>query len=334
MTARPVVVVLRAAGDDRTFPQIEADVEVRYADVDTLAEALPGAQVLLLWDFFSGALEAAWHRADALEWIHIAAAGVDTLLFDELVASPVVVTNSRGVFDGPIAEFVLAAILAFAKDLPGSLRLQQRGIWRHRETEEIAGTHAMIIGPGAIGRAVARLLTAVGMRVSGAGRTARDGDPDFGTVHASADLASVVGDVDHLVVIAPLTAQTRGLVDGAVLAALPAHARLINVGRGESVVTADLVAALEAGRSDDPARARTGIAGAALDVFDTEPLPADHPLWGMDEVLISAHMSGDVVGWRDRLAEVFVDDFDRYRAGTAPAHLPNVVDKERGFAVG
>ncbi|WP_182358434.1 D-2-hydroxyacid dehydrogenase [Tomitella gaofuii] len=338
--AQPTVVVLESDDAPRRFPRVEAAADVRYTTAANLGRDLPGADVLLMWDFFSGALHDAWPHADALRWVHIAAAGVDTLLFDELVASDVAVTNSRGVFDRPIAEFVLGSILAFAKDLPRSLRLQSQSRWQHRETERIEGTHAMVVGTGAIGREIARLLRAVGMRVTGVGRTARDRDDDFGIVHASADLASVVGDVDHLVLAAPLTDQTRGLVDAEVLRALPPRARLINIARGELVVTDDLVGALKDGMqgggagSGDHGGDTPGIAGAALDVFETEPLPADHPLWSIDTAILTAHMSGDAAGWRDRLDEIFVDNFERYVRASGPGELQNIVDKHRGYVRG
>ena len=321
MPNKPIIAVLHADHRPEGMESVAAVAELRYATADTLAEALTGANVLLVWDFFSTALRDAWDHADSLEWIHVAAAGVDTLLFDELVESDVVVTNSRGIFDRPIAEFVLATILAFAKDFPRSLRLQQQSTWQHRETEQVLGSRVLVVGTGAIGRATARLLTAAGLSVTGAGRVAREDDPDFGVVHCSDDIGAVVPDVDYLVLLAPLTAQTEGLVDAKVLAALPSTARVINVGRGELIVTDDLVQALTDGE----------IAGAALDVFDTEPLPSDHPLWGMDNVLITPHMSGDAVGWRRRLADLFVENFSRY---ADRAELLNVVDKDRGYVSG
>ena len=321
MPNKPIIAVLHADHRPEGMESVAAVAELRYATADTLAEALTGANVLLVWDFFSTALRDAWDHADSLEWIHVAAAGVDTLLFDELVESDVVVTNSRGIFDRPIAEFVLATILAFAKDFPRSLRLQQQSTWQHRETEQVLGSRVLVVGTGAIGRATARLLTAAGLSVTGAGRVAREDDPDFGVVHCSDDIGAVVPDVDYLVLLAPLTAQTEGLVDAKVLAALPSTARVINVGRGELIVTDYLVQALTDGE----------IAGAALDVFDTEPLPSDHPLWGMDNVLITPHMSGDAVGWRRRLADLFVENFSRY---ADRAELLNVVDKDRGYVSG
>src|SRR5699024_97402 len=239
--------------------------------------------------------------------------------------SEVTVTNARGVYERTIAEFVLAYVLAFAKDVPGSLELQRQQRWLRRDTETIDGAHAMIVGPGAIGRAIARMLTAVGMTVSGVGRTARDGDPDFGVIHADTALAQVAGQADYLVVIAPLTARTRGMIDARVLTAMAPHARLINVGRGASVVTEDLLAAVRA-PAGDPAR----IAGAALDVVDPEPLPAGHPLWTAPNVLISSHMAGDTAGWTDRLDAALARRLDAFIAGGTAA-LADPVDKTRGF---
>ena len=305
-------------------PQLDAldgVAELRFATADRLAEAVDGADALLVWDFFSGALETVWPQATSLRWVHAASAGVDTLLFDELVESDVQVTNSRGVFDRPIAEFVLGSILMFAKDSARSLRLQAQQTWQHRQTEQITGTRALVVGTGSIGRETARLLDTVGIDVEGAGRTARSDDSDFGIVHASADLESIAGQFDWIVLLAPLTEATSGMVDSAVLRAMKPTARLINVGRGELVVTDDLVDALRNGV----------IAGAALDVFDTEPLPAEHPLWAMDNVTITPHMSGDALGWRDRLADVFVDNVFRYVDGKP---LRNVVDKGRGYVPG
>jgi phosphoglycerate dehydrogenase-like enzyme len=317
---RPVVAVLCATGGDRPphMGPVESRAEVRYTDAAGLAEAIRDAQALFLWDFFSSAVRDVWSHAAALEWIHVAAAGVDTLMFDELAASDIVVTNARGVFDRPIAEFVLGSVLALAKGLHRSHELQRDRTWQHRETLTIAGSTALVVGTGAIGREIARLLRAVGMEVRGAGRTARQSDPDFGSVVPSADLADHVGWADHVVVVAPLTDATRGLVDKRVLSAMKPTSHLVNVGRGPIVVEEDLVAALEDGT----------IAAASLDVFVTEPLPPDHALWSTPGVVVTPHMSGDAVGWLDALAEQFVENAQRWLDG---ADLVNVVDKQLGF---
>jgi phosphoglycerate dehydrogenase-like enzyme len=293
-------------------------VEFRYCAADGLAKAVRGARALLLWDFFSTALREAWPDADRLEWIHITAAGVDTLLFDELRDSDVVVTNARGVFDRPLAEYVLGAVIAHAKDSLTSYDLQRRHEWRHRETRKIAGATALVVGTGGIGREIAKLLRAAGLVVRGAGRKVVTDDPDFGEIVDSGNLAAEVGWCDHLILAAPLTPATRGLVDAQVLAAMKPDAHLVNIARGPMVDESALLDALTARR----------IGGATLDVFDTEPLPPGHPLWDAPNVTITAHMSADAVGWRETLAAQFAANVRRWLAGEP---LTNVVDKKLGY---
>ena len=317
---RPVIVVLCDQTSER--PRFDGlDVEFRYCVADGLAEAVRGARALVLWDFFSSAVRDVWRDADALEWIHVTAAGVDTLLFDELRDSDVVVTNAHGVFDRPIAEYVLGAVIAQAKDSRNSFDLQHRHEWQHRETRSIAGARALVVGTGGIGREIARMLGAAGMEVRGAGRRAAADDADFGVVVASEDLATEAAWCDHLVLAAPLTPATRGLVDAAVLSAMKPDAHLVNVGRGALVNESALVSAL----------IERSIGGATLDVFDIEPLPIDHPLWEAPNVTITAHMSGDVVGWRDTLAAQYTENVRRWLVGQP---LRNVVDKKLGYIPG
>lgn len=320
---RPRLVVLTSP-DAPPLPnaaRIEDMVDVVYTHADDLESTLPGAKALLVWDFFSTALRDAWSGATDLEWIHVAAAGVDSLLFDELRTSDITVTNAHGAFDVPIAEFVLASVLAHDKQLHRSKRLQNERTWQHRELQRTSGQRALVVGTGGIGRATARLLRAAGLQVTGAGRTAREHDDDFGTVVESSRLAEHVADVDHLVLIAPLTDQTRGLLSREVLATMKSTAHVINVGRGALVDEDALVEALHEGR----------IAAASLDVFDQEPLPRDHPFWTMPTVHISAHMSGDVIGWRDTLAEQFEANLVHWLRGE---EWENVVDKQLGYVRG
>ncbi|GAA1482685.1 D-2-hydroxyacid dehydrogenase [Gordonia sinesedis] len=326
-TTRPVVALL-GAPDVPPPTNLDAWAElatIRPCTTDDLGDALTGADVLVVWDFFSGALRDHWGAAtDSLRWVHVCAAGVDALLFDELTDSDIVVTNAHGAFDRPIAEFVLASILARDKRLHESRRLQRDREWRHRETVRTTGTSALVIGTGGIGRETARLLRAVGIRVTGAGRTPRADDPDFGVVRDTGELADYIGEFDTVVAIAPLTPQTDGMLSANVLAAMKPDAHLVNVGRGRLVDEAALVDALR----DGP------VGAASLDVFVDEPLPADSPLWSMEQVAISPHMSGDVVGWRDVLADQVLDNLRRYRAarpGELSSTLRNVVDKARGY---
>ncbi|MBF6211927.1 D-2-hydroxyacid dehydrogenase [Nocardia puris] len=308
-----------AVPDADLMAPIADRAELRYTDASGLADALRGAQILFVYDFLTSALPGAWHAADRLRWVHMGSTGVDPVLFPEALASDVVITNTRGVFDTAIAEYVLGQILSFAKDLPGSLRLQQRGTWQHRDSERIAGATALIVGTGPIGRAIARLLRAAGMSVRGVGRRARDHDPDFGSV--GDDLFAELPGADYVIAIAPLTPDTRKMFDAKAFAAMKPHARFVNVGRGELVVTDDLVAALAGG----------AIAGAALDVVDPEPLPPEHPLWQLPNVLITPHNSGDVAGWRDEVVRAFRANFDNWIAARP---MENVVDKELGYVPG
>ncbi|MGA5541106.1 D-2-hydroxyacid dehydrogenase [Mycobacterium sp. NPDC051198] len=315
---RPLIAVLCERETDRVPGLDDVDAEFRYCDAAGLGQAVEGARALLLWDYFSTALRDVWARADALEWIHVPAAGVDTLLFDRLRESDVVITNARGVFDRPIAEYVLGAVLAYAKGSQASLDFQRRHEWRYRETRSIAGAKALVVGTGGIGREIARLLRAAGLSVRGAGRVAVAADPDFGAVVATDDLNSAVGWCDHLVLAVPLTAATRGLVDAAVLKEMKPDAHLVNIARGPIVDEDALLAALTEHR----------IGGATLDVFSTEPLPAEHPLWDAPGTVITAHMSGDVVGFRETLADQFADNARRWLAGQP---LVNVIDKALGY---
>jgi phosphoglycerate dehydrogenase-like enzyme len=321
--SRPVVAVLTDGGPGG--PELGGVTDtavIRYAaDLAALRAALRDAHALFVWNFRTSILRDAWADARDLRWIHVAAAGVDTVLFPELVESDVIVTNSRGVFDQAIGEYVLGLMLAFEKDLPGTIARQRRRAWEHRETGMLGGRTAVVVGAGGIGRAIGRLAHAVGMRVIGVARTARPRDPDLGTVVPASELASVVGDADYLVIATPLTPETHGMIGASVFARMKPGARLINVGRGAIVDEGALLGALRAGR----------IAGAALDVFAREPLPPDDPLWDAPGVIVSPHMSGDFAGSLEGLAALFRANFARWRRG---APLLNVVDKRRGYVPG
>ena len=316
----PRVVLLSSDGtpEPANLAVLQTLADLVVVTADRLVESLPGADALLLWDFFSGALQEAWPAADRLRWVHVAAAGVDTLLFDALRESDVMVTNAHGVFDDPIAEYVLTAVLAHDKRWNEHKALQAERRWKHHELRRTRGRCCLVVGTGGIGRATARLLRAVGCEVRGAGRREVGDDPDFGQVVATDRLAQEVGWADHVVLVAPLTPRTRGLVTAEVLGAMRPTAHLVNVGRGPLVDEDALVDALHAGE----------IAGATLDVFRTEPLPPDSPLWDLPTVTISSHLSGDVVGWRDALADQVEVNLHRFVAGEP---LMNVVDKALGY---
>jgi phosphoglycerate dehydrogenase-like enzyme len=318
----PITVLGSGPNGPPSIDRLRGHGDIRIAhDEATLRECLPGSEILLVTDFRTAALEAAWPAADSLRWVHAASAGVDQLMFDALVDSDIPVTNAQGIFDRSIAEYVLGAILMFAKDTRNNIRYQQQRRWMHRDTESIHGKRVLVAGAGSIGREIARLCQAVGMDVTGIARRARDADDVFSAVHAADDIERHLPDADYVVVAAPLTEATEHWFDARLFAAMPKHARFINIGRGPIVVTDDLVDAL----------ANQQIAGAALDVFEQEPLPEAHPLWGLDNVLISAHMAGDFIGWRDALMDQFLDNLARWRRGE---ELFNRVSKRHGYAPG
>ncbi|HEY9438176.1 MAG TPA: D-2-hydroxyacid dehydrogenase [Streptomyces sp.] len=310
--ALPVLLVLDADPSPR-LGRLTGRVTVRYADEATLADRLPSADVLLVWDFASDAVRKAWPGdGPRPRWVHTASAGVDRLLCPELAESDTVVTNARGIFELPIAEYVAGLVLAFAKDLPATLELQRQRHWRHRETARVAGSRAVVIGAGPIGREITRLLHGLGIQVALVARTARR------TIHGIGDLDRLAAGADWVICAAPLTESTRGMFDARFFGLMQPSARFINVGRGPMVVEEDLVTALR----------NRWIAGAALDVFQHEPLGPHSPLWDVPGLVVSPHMSGDAAGWRDRLGEQFVAMYERWAAGLP---LPNVVDKQRGY---
>ena len=318
---RPVITVLTAPDEERPpgLDPLFKRAEVRFAwDADTLRQTLPGTRIMMVTDFRTEALREAWPSADSLEWIHATSAGVDALMFPELVNSNVRVTNAQGIFDRSIAEYVLCTILMFAKDFPHSLRLQMAHQWQHRDTERAQGSRVLVVGAGSIGRQIARLVTAVGMEAHGIARRSRSDDPDFKIVHDNDAIPEQLGLADYVVIAAPLTPATEKLFNASAFRAMKPTARLINIGRGPIVDTDALVEALQSGE----------IAGAGLDVFEEEPLPSDHQLWAMENVTMTAHMAGDFIGWKKALTEQFFDNLDNWMAGQ---DCFNVVDKARGY---
>lgn len=315
-------VTVFGAGRVQDLPGIEAagdDVHLSFATTaEELAGVIPDTDVLLGWDFRAGVLDQVWPRAARLRWIHWAGAGVDAVLIPALRDSDVVLTNARGVFDRPIAEYVLGLVLCFAKGFPRTVRAQGRKHWDFRYSESIAGRTALLVGVGSIGRAIGALLLAAGMRIAGVGRTARHGDPLFGEVHAFDAPGPLLNDADYVINVTPSTPDTRGLFSESLFGKMKPGTRFINVGRGDAVDERALLDALRSGR----------IGGAALDVFAEEPLPADSPFWEMENVIVSPHMSGDVYESVNDLVDQFVENLGRFRRGEP---LNNVVDKSRGY---
>ena len=321
----PIEVLVHGAASTQEVPGLDALSGLAVfrcaVSADELARGLPHAEVLLGWNFRADDLRGAWAHAKRLRWIHWTGAGVDALLFPELVASDVVVTNARGAFDRPMAEYVLGLVLAMAKGFPATLAAQAERRWHYRTADRVEGRRALVVGVGSIGRAIARMLRAAGFAVSGVGRRARAADDDFDEVLGNDALDAALGDADYVVLVTPLTQATRGLFDARRFACMKPTARFVNVGRGALIDEQALLDALRGER----------IAGAALDVFQHEPLPPESPLWDAPNLIVSPHMSGDVHDYREVVAEQFRDNLRRYAAREP---LLNVVDKRLGFVPG
>ncbi|MGA7988949.1 MAG: D-2-hydroxyacid dehydrogenase [Candidatus Dormiibacterota bacterium] len=298
--------------------------EVRYCFVEDGAappDEIFESDALLVWNVRSRFLRDNWSQLHHLRWVHATTAGVDRVLFPDLIDSDVVLTNSRGVFDRALAEYVIGLMLMLSKDFETTFVHQSEHRWVQRETETLHRKVVVVVGVGPIGRATARLAKAFGMTVRGIGRTARTGDPDFGDIAGPESLCDLFAEADYAVLILPKTPETVGMIDEAALEALKPTARVINVGRAATLDQNALVRSLREGR----------IAGAALDVMSPEPLPSDDPLWDVPHLLISPHMSGDHRGWKDDTVALFESNLDRWLRG---APLLNIVDKQLGYAPG
>jgi len=275
--------------------------------MEAFADAAPAADVILNWTGSRDLLRQVFGMAPRVRWIHSRSAGLDELLFPELAESPVVLTNARGVFSEILGEFAIAAVLFFAKGLRRMVRSQEAGVWDQFDTVEVAGQTMGVIGLGDIGKAAARRAEAMGMQVMGLRRT-----------DSPERKRELLARSDYLVLSAPLTPETRGIIGPAELRVMKPQAVLINLGRGPLVDEAALIAALGGKR----------IGGAALDVFNEEPLPDGHPFYSLDNLLLSAHAADHTPDWKQRAMQLFLDNFASYRKGEA---LLNVVDKRRGY---
>lgn len=255
-----------------------------------------------------------------LHWIHTRWTGVDALLFPELQESQVVLTNARGAYAEPLAEFALGACVYFAKEFPRLLRNQREKCWDPFESQLLRGRTLSILGYGEIGRATARLAKAFGMQVVACRRSPEKSSKDelVDQILSLQELPQLFRCADYMVISTPLTPETKGLVSKELLAELQQSSVLINVGRGPVVDEDALTDALLQGR----------IRGAALDVFSIEPLPPSSPLWELENVLISPHSADRYCGWLEEPIRMFTRNCKRLASGE---NLLYQVDKYLGY---
>lgn len=317
-------VILPHALTDRLEPQIRAlapDIDVVHFDVEGQADGdLSDAEVLVRWWTPRETLRKLILSAPRLRWMHTPSAGVDGMLLPELKERSITVTNSAGAQAIPIAEFVLMFMLSHVKQVRALQALTPQDAWERGESlhlHELHGATVLIVGLGEIGREIARRAAAFGMRVWGSRRRPAPAE-GVERVVGEGEWRALLPEADYVVVAAPLTDATRGMIDREAFARMKQGAYLINIARGQIVDTEALLGALRAGK----------LAGAGLDALPQEPLPAEHPLWQAPNVWITPHISWSSPEILPRVAEIFLENLRRYRSGQ---ELVNLVDLEAGY---
>ena len=284
-------------------------------DVDV--ESLVGqAEVIIATRIPNNLLDRARH----LRWLQFTSAGIDHLWKPGLDRGTVIVTSAKSIHGIPISEFVMGCMLFFAKGMARMQQQQRERVYKKFLIEELFGKTVVLIGVGELGTAVARRSKAFGMRTVGVRRKpGREGiDPSMDDVVQIERMGEALGHADYVVSSLPLTDRTRAVLDERFFRAMKPSGIFINVGRGKAVHEASLVRALQDG----------WIAGAGLDVYEQEPLPADSPLWDMPNVLMSPHMCGDTSLYMERFTDILCDNLLRYAEGRP---LRNVVDPKEKY---
>ena len=289
-----------------------ADV-VLARDEAELARLLPDADVLLGFNF----PPAAFAHASRLRWIQVTSAGAEFLLPMRHRLDGIAVTNGRGLHGVPIAEYVMAAMVMLQSDITGFVRAQWEKKWARRPVGTLQGRTLGILGLGAIGTDVAVRAAAFGMRVRGVSRSGGV-VPGCAIVRTPDRLREVLAECDFVAVTLPLTGETRAMVNDDAFGAMKRGAYLVNVSRGGVVDERAMIRALTSRR----------LAGACVDVFETEPLPADSPLWSMRNVILTPHIAGMREDYVERLLDLFLANLDAFDNGTP---MTNVVDLARGY---
>jgi phosphoglycerate dehydrogenase-like enzyme len=308
----------------RNLQPIKDEADIRIGnDLPFLQREADNAEIILYSGLTgkSASLQQIWPYAQKVRWVHSLSAGVEKILFPELVESPVVLTNARGVFKRSLAEFAVLGMLYFYKRARRLVESQRAHRWDDFSVDMLPGKTMGVVGYGEIGRECAILAKALGVKIFAVRRRpGRGDDPVADRVFTSAELHEMLRQIDVLVAAAPLTPETHHMLSDAEFGVMRPSAMVINVGRGPVIDEAALIRALQ----------NQKIAAAALDVFEEEPLPESSPLWDMENVLISPHCTDRThdPDWLDLSAQAFVENFHRFIHGQ---ELQNIVDKKAGY---
>ncbi len=282
-------------------------------------EAYIAAEVILGWD--AKVRDISLREGTKLRWVQSGSSGIDSMPLGLLEARGVRLTDASGVHARSVSETAVAMMLGLSRGIAAAVRNQRTGTWESPASlAEMNGGTVAIVGAGEIGRELARIARAFDMRVVAVRRSGA-AVPEADAVYDSSRLDEALREADYVVNILPLTEETRHKFDAGRFAAMKRGAYFINVGRGATVRTEALVEALEQGL----------IAGAGLDVFEQEPLPADHPLWAMPNVIVTPHNAGGMtVRNAERLVKLFVSNVAVYRSGETD-RLRNLVDYAKKY---
>lgn len=301
-----------------TLPK-EAEVKVGETGADFIAEDLARAEVVVNGSHHGHILEEIWPSLKNLKWVHSLSAGVEGVVIPALKESSVPLTNARGVYKKSLGEWAVLAMLYFAKDVRRLERQKSESRWEQFDVDMLSGATVAIIGYGEIGREVAWRAKAFGMNVIATRRRVTHNSDEYASeILPSSENIQAIEKADYVVLSSALTPETRGMIGTKEFAAMKPTAVFINIGRGAVVDEPAMVDALQNGK----------IRGAGLDVFIEEPLPADSPLWKLDNVLLSPHSADHTATWQHETVEFFVENFNRYIKGE---QLENIVDKQAGY---
>lgn len=294
---------------------VSPDISITMCALEQLDEHIAETDILLTWGWLD--IQALYAKGARLRWIHSLSAGVESLIFPALQTDQTLLTNSKGIHSIPVSEHVLALLLAFSRGLPQAIRQQDQQIWHRMPLDELHAKTLGILGLGSIGREIAKKGKALGMQVLA---TKREQTQELFVDHLfpPTELLSMLPQCDYVVAALPLLPETKHMLRREHFQSMKSTACFVNIARGNILVEADLVAALE----------NRELRCAGLDVFEHEPLPASSPFWNMKNVIITPHCAALSPYYMDRAINLFADNFARYLGGQ---RLFNLIDKAKGY---